>query len=69
MPGGSLSYEHVAPSGSEKGMNCVTASCCSDMSGTDKRKLLFTGERAKPLFFKEIDVDSLPVLYYANKNA
>jgi hypothetical protein len=39
------------------------------MSGTDKRKLLVIEKRARPQWFKGISMDSLPVLYYANKNA
>jgi hypothetical protein len=39
------------------------------MSGTVKWKLLVVvGKRAKPWCFKGISLDSLPVLYYANKN-
>jgi hypothetical protein len=39
------------------------------MSGTDKRKLLVTGENAKSWCFEEISIGSLPVLYYATKNS
>jgi hypothetical protein len=39
------------------------------MSGTDRWKLLVIGKGAKPQCFKGISMDSLPVLYYANKNA
>jgi hypothetical protein len=39
------------------------------VSGTDKWKLLVIGKRAKPWCFKGISMDSLPVPYYANKNA
>jgi hypothetical protein len=39
------------------------------MSGTDKKKLLVIGKSAKPRCFKGLKMDSLPVEYYANKNA
>jgi hypothetical protein len=39
------------------------------MSGTDKWKLFVIGKRAKPQCSKGISMNSLPVLYYANKNA
>jgi hypothetical protein len=51
-PAGSLSYKHATLSGSEKAMDCVTVLCCSNLSGTDKRKLLVIGKRAKPRYFK-----------------
>jgi hypothetical protein len=38
-PDGSSSYKHVALSGSKKAMDRVTVLCCSNMSGSDKRKL------------------------------
>jgi hypothetical protein len=38
------------------------------MSGTDK-KLLVIGKSAKPRCFKGLKMDSLPIEYYANKNA
>jgi hypothetical protein len=65
---GSLSYKHSTLSGSKKATDCVTVLCCSNMSGTDKRKLLVIGKRAKPSCFRGISMDSLPILYYANKN-
>jgi hypothetical protein len=68
MTDGSLSYKHTTLSGSKKAMDRVTVLSCSSMSGTDKWKLLVIGKRAKPQCFKGIGMDSLPVLYYANKN-
>jgi hypothetical protein len=44
----SLSYKHTTVSGSKKAVDIVTVLCCSNMSGTDKRKLLVIGKRAKP---------------------
>jgi hypothetical protein len=37
------------------------------MSGTSKWELFFSGKIANPLCYKGISMDSLPVLYYANK--
>jgi hypothetical protein len=39
-----------------------------NISRTHKWKLLVTGKRAKPRCFKRINMDSLPVSYYPNKN-
>jgi hypothetical protein len=69
MPDASLSYTHTTLSGSKKAMDHVTVSCCPNMSGTDKQKLLVIGKRGKPRYFKGISTDNLPVLHHANKNA
>jgi hypothetical protein len=50
-PGGFLSNKHTALSSSKKAMDRVTVLCCSNISGTDKRKLLVTRKRAKPRCF------------------
>jgi hypothetical protein len=65
----SLGYKHAAPSASKKAMDRATMIYCSNISGTDKLKLLVIEKRAKPLCFKKMSMDSLPVLYYANKHA
>ncbi|KFM74814.1 Copia protein, partial [Stegodyphus mimosarum] len=65
----SLSYKHIALSGSKKAMDSITILCCSNMSGTDKRKLLVIGKGTKPRCFKGLRIDSLPVVYCANRNA
>jgi hypothetical protein len=69
MPNCSLNYKHTILHGSKKAMDHTTVLCCSNISGTEKWKLLVTGKRAKPKCFKGISMDSLPVLYCANKNA
>jgi hypothetical protein len=66
---GSLCKKHVQLLGYKKEMDRKTVLCCSNMSGTDKKKLLVIGKSAKPRCFKELKMDSLPVEYYANKNA
>jgi hypothetical protein len=63
---GSLSYRHATLSGS-KAMDRLSVLNRSNTSETDKLKLMVTGERAKPWCFKGISMDSLPILYYANK--
>jgi hypothetical protein len=68
-PDGSLSYKHATRSGSKKAMDCVRTLCCSNMSENDKWNVLVIGKRAKPPCLMGIGMDSLPVLYYANKNA
>jgi hypothetical protein len=69
MPDGSISYRQTILSGSKKALDHVTVLCSSNMSGTDKQKLLVIGKRASFQHFKGIIMDSLPVLYNANKNA
>ena len=68
-PNGSMVYKYKALSGSKKAMDRVTVLCCSNMLGTDKRKLLVIGKSVKPRYFKGLRIDSLPVQYHANKNA
>ncbi|XP_051784514.1 tigger transposable element-derived protein 6-like [Erpetoichthys calabaricus] len=68
-PDGSLCYKHETLVGSKKEMDRITVLCCSNMSGSDKRKLLVIGQSAKPRCFKGLRMDGLPVLYHANKNA
>jgi hypothetical protein len=67
MPDGSLSYEHKTVSGSKKATDHVNVLCCSNISGTNKGNLLVTEIRAKPPHFIGIGINSLPVMYYANK--
>jgi hypothetical protein len=66
-PNGSLSYKLPALPGSKEAMHGISVLCSSNMSGTNKRKLLVTGKTVKPRRFKGINMDSLPVLYYAKK--
>jgi hypothetical protein len=69
-PDGSQSYKHATVSDPRKTMEHTTVSCCSNMSRTDKRELFLLGKgQSKPRCFKGIRTNSLPVLYYANKNA
>jgi hypothetical protein len=58
MPDCSLSYKHATVSGSKKAIDRVTVLCCSNMTGTDKWKLLVTGNMAKHQCFKGIGMDS-----------
>jgi hypothetical protein len=69
VPDGSLCYKHVQLLGSKKAIARITVLCCSNMSRTDKKKLFVVGKSAKPRCFKRLKMDSLPVEYYANKNA
>ena len=50
-------------------MDRITVLCCTNMSGTDKRKLLIIGKSARPRCFKGLRMEGLPVEYHANKNA
>jgi hypothetical protein len=60
-PDVSLSYKHAIISGWKKAMGHVSVLCCSNMSRTEKRNLLATGEKAKPRCSKGISMNSLPV--------
>jgi hypothetical protein len=68
-PDASLCYKHVQLLSSKKAMDRITVLCCSNMSGSDKKKLLVIGKSAKPRCFKWLKMDSLPVEYCASKNA
>ncbi|XP_035233066.1 tigger transposable element-derived protein 4-like [Stegodyphus dumicola] len=50
-------------------MDRITVMRCSSMSGTYKRKLLVIAKSTKSRCFKELRMDSLPVVYRANRNA
>ncbi|KFM74085.1 Tigger transposable element-derived protein 4, partial [Stegodyphus mimosarum] len=67
-PHGWLSYKHIALSSSKKAMDRVTVLRCSNMSGTDRRKLLVIRKGTKPRCFKVLRMDSLPAVYRANRN-
>jgi hypothetical protein len=43
-----LCYKHVKLLGSKKAMDHITVLCCSNMSGTDNKKLLVIGKSVKP---------------------
>ena len=47
-PDGSLCYCREKLSGSKKALQRITVLCCSNMTGTDKRKLLVIGKSVKP---------------------
>ena len=68
-PDGTLAFKEESVCGSKKAMDRVTALVCSNMSGTDKKKLMIIGKSANPRCFKGIKVQSLPVDYKHNKNA
>jgi hypothetical protein len=63
-----LSYKHATLIASEKAAVRVAVLCCSNVSGTDKWTLLVIGKMANRRCFMWISIDSLPDLYYANKN-
>ena len=56
-------------SGSKKLMERITVLCCSNLTGTDKHKLLVIGKSLRPRCFKNVNVDNPPVTYRANKKA
>ena len=68
-PDGPLCYCHEKLSGSKKAMERNTVLCCSNLTGTDKCKLLVLGKSLRPRCFKNFNMDNLPVIYRANKKA
>ena len=50
-------------------MDCMTVLCCVNLSMDDKHPLLIIEKSIKPCCFKGVDVDKLPVVYWANTNA
>ena len=50
-------------------MERITVLCCSNLTGTDKCKLLVIGKILRPCCFKNVNVDNLPVTYRANMKA
>ena len=50
-------------------MERITVLCCSNLTGTDKCKLLVIGKSFRPRCFKNVNLDNLPVTYHANKKA
>ena len=66
-PDRSLCFANSKPSGGKKSKDRITLMVCSNMSGTDKKKLLVIGKSKQPRCFK--NVKSLPVDYEANCNA
>ena len=66
-PDCSLCYCHEKLSGSKKAMERITVLCYSNLTGTDKCKLLVIGKILRPCCFKNVNVDNLPVTYRANK--
>ncbi len=62
-------FGHEKFSGSKKALERMTVLCCSNLTGTDKCKLLVIGKSLRPRCFKNVNVDNLPVTYRANKKA
>ena len=50
-------------------MERIIVLCCSNLTGTDKCKLLVIGKNLRLGCFKNVNVDNLPVTYCANKKA
>ena len=60
-------WEHL--SGSKKAMDRETVLSCPNMTSKNKVKLLVIGKSKRPHWFKCIIMDTLPVIYHANKKA
>ena len=58
-------YEQL--SGSKKAMERVTILLCVNMSVSDKKKLVI-GKSTRPRCSKGINMETVPVIYWANSN-
>lgn len=67
MPEGTLAQKSESVSGSKKAKDRITALVCTNMSGTDKRKLLVLGKSKSPRCFR--GSPPLSVVYDGNANA
>ena len=67
LPEGTLAYKTDTSGGSKKSKERVTALVATNMSGTDKRRLLIIGKSKDPRCFR--GKKSLPVTYKSSKNA
>ncbi|KAK3098872.1 hypothetical protein FSP39_023876 [Pinctada imbricata] len=67
LPDGTLTFKTDNSGGSKKSKERVTVLVCTNMTGTDKRKLLVIGKSKDPRCFR--GVKSLPVTYTNSGNA
>ncbi|KII74568.1 hypothetical protein RF11_16178 [Thelohanellus kitauei] len=59
-PHSSIFYKHIALPGYKMASDRFTVLCCSNMSGTHKRKLLIIRKSARPRCFNGIRMEGLP---------
>ena len=65
-PNGSLCFKKEHLTGSKKAMDRVSLFVCSNLTGSNKEKLLVIGRSANPRCFKGIHLDRLGVVYKSN---
>lgn len=68
-PDGSLVFRSTTLLGNKKAMERITLLVCSNMSGSDRRKLLVIGKSAQPRCLKGVNMKTLPVEYASNRSA
>ena len=68
-PDGSLTYKSQTIAGYKKAMGRVTILCCTNVTGSDKKKPVMIGKYAKPRCFKGNSKKYLPVTYFSHRNA
>ena len=66
-PNGSLCFKKEHLTGSKKAMDRVSLFVCSNLTGSNKEKLLVIGRSANPRCFKGIHLDQLGVIYKSNR--
>ncbi|XP_070537736.1 tigger transposable element-derived protein 4-like [Ptychodera flava] len=69
MPDKTLSFKNEVCSGGKKSKERVTVMLGANMDGSEKLKPMVIGKSKKPQCFKNLDVNSLPVIYEANQSA
>jgi hypothetical protein len=69
LPHQTLAYKREKCSGGKKSKKRITLLFCANMSGNDKRKLLFIGNAQRPRCFVNVNTNNLPVVYAGNRKA
>ena len=69
LPKRTLVSIHNEPFGTKKARERVTINACANASGSIKLPLLMIGKSKKPRCFKNIDQETLPLIYRHQKNA
>ncbi|CAF4213616.1 unnamed protein product [Rotaria sordida] len=69
LPDKSLTLDRESCKGGKKSKDRISILFCCNSTGEEKLKPLVIGKSLKPRCFKNINVDKLPVHWYANKSA
>lgn len=61
-------YKLISPSEYMRAINHITVLYCTNIPGTDKRKLLIVGKSANFRCFQELKEKNFQIAYHASKN-